>query len=180
MPAEYFPEGFFDGMVIGRGHAGIRNALNNAIKVLRIPISRLAAGKELLGILHETKAVKVLGVEVDVKTAEASGTTTVDIGVEGVDDDGLADALSVAAIAKVKAGPAVTVGGTETYYSANTAGALLTEGFVVGTDVDQDYGLFEGKPYWCPANTQLNATIPAGGWTEFEGDLLVTYQIDPD
>jgi len=180
MGAEYFAQGDFDGLEMGRGHAPLRNALNLSLKQVRLPMGRTAAGKQLLGALHADKDVYIQSVEVDVATPESTGTTTVDIGVEGVDDDGLGDAVSIAAAGRSKAGPATTVGSNETYLSGNTAGALLVEGYVVGTDVDGDFGLFLGKQYKLPAGTELNFTVPSGGWTEFEGTLVVTYAMDPD
>jgi hypothetical protein len=178
--AQYFDLGFFDGLEMGRGHGNLRIALNQCQRQVRIPMGRTAAGKQLLGALHADKDVYIQGVEVDVETQEATGTTTVDIGVEGVDDDGLGDAVDVSAAGRSKAGPTTTVGSNETYISGNTAGALLVDGYVVGTDTDGDFGLFVGKQYKLPAGTELNYTVPVGGWTEFVGTLIVTYFVDPD
>jgi len=178
--AQYFAQGFFDGLEMGRGHGDLRIALNQCKRQVRIPMGRTAAGKQLLGALHADKDVYIQGVEVDVATPESSGTTTVDIGVEGVDDDGLGDAVDVSAAGRSKAGILTTTGSNVEYISSNTAGALLTEGYQVGTDALLDFGVFVGKEYKLPAGTELNYTVPVGGWTEFVGTLIVTYYVDPD
>ena len=78
---------------------------------------------------------------------------TVDVGTDS-DADGLIVGASLATAGLVYPDATVTDGTTETYYSANTRGALLAD-YIVGTDVDQDYGLFHKKPYTVAADIDL-------------------------
>lgn len=102
----------------------------------------------------------VTDILVEVVTADVG--MTLDVGLlsseSGGDADGLADAVDVGSTGIKSVGPTVTVGSTETYYSANTKGALLTEGFLVGTDVDQDYGIFEQKNHYAGSVTAKSIT----------------------
>lgn len=149
------------------------------VRIKRIAMSNRTAGAHLLEALHATKACKILDIDVDVTTLEASGTTTVKVGVESVAADGLALDASVAAAVKVRPGPAITTGSNESYYSATTRGSLLAD-YVAGSDVDGDSGLYNEKPYWLAGGVKLEYTVPSGDWTEFVGDLLVTYVEEPD
>lgn len=96
----------------------------------------------------------VMDILLDILTVDA--TETIDVGLNeavgggevGGDDNGFAAAASVATAGKVRPGAAVTAGGTETYYSANTRGVMLSD-YIVGTNVDQDYGLYHEKPHIC-------------------------------
>ena len=106
-------------------------------------------------------------------------TETIDIGLlsseSGGDADGFAALLSVAALGAVEAAVAVTVGGTETYYSGNTVGALIRAGYIVGTNVDQDYGLFARKAHRIDGTAKsLTWTLSTGSDTA-KGYLLVPY-----
>lgn len=170
--------------IIGAANANTTGVATNAadlldrVRMKRLPMTVKTEGEKSLGALHATKRCLVLDVSIAVETAEASGTTTVDVGVTGVDTDGFANDASVAAIADVRPGPAYTTGGSETYMSANTRGELLAK-FVAGSDVAGDHGLYVEFPYWLDAAGVISYTVPAGGWTEFVGYLLVTYVEEP-
>ena len=106
-------------------------------------------------------------------------TETIDIGLlsseSGGDADGFAALLSVAALGAIDANVAVTAGGTETYFSGNTVGALLRAGYIVGTNVDQDYGLFARKSHRIDGTAKsLTWTLSTGSDTA-KGYLLVPY-----
>lgn len=85
---------------------------------------------------------------VDVSTGVASGT--IDVGfenaVESGDLDGLMDAADCATAQKVRPGPVVTAGSSETYLASNTRGVLLSD-FLAGSDAATDVGTYVEKPY---------------------------------
>ena len=110
-------------------------------------------------------------------TTEESGLT-IDIGTEGSgsnDPDGFADAISVNATGLVRPEAAVTVGGSETYYSANTRGALLSS-YVAGTNTDGNFGLYNEKPDFSSNGEDLTYTPPNDS-EDLVFDLYVIYSI---
>lgn len=128
------------------------------------------------GIDFPTNAL-IQGAGALVTTLDA--TETIDIGLlsseGGGDADGFAALLSVATAVSLEAEVAVTAGGTETYYSGNTVGALLRAGYIVGTNVDQDYGLFARKAHRIDGTAKsLSWTLSTGSDTA-KGYLLVPY-----
>jgi hypothetical protein len=97
-----------------------------------------------------------------VKTVDA--TETVDVGTDSNDSgdaNGFIAAASLATAGFVYPDAAVTAGTTETYFSANTRGALLAD-YIVGSNVDQDYGLFHKKPFKVAADIDVTFTTSSG------------------
>ena len=78
-----------------------------------------------------------------VVTSNHSGATF-DLGISGGDEDGFIDGASLTTAGFGRPGPAVTAGGTETYYSANTRGALISN-YVAGSNSAADHGLYSEK-----------------------------------
>jgi hypothetical protein len=114
---------------------------------------------------------------IDVATAEVTGTTTMDIGLNGTggddDADGLANDLSTAAANVVIPKCTVTTGSNTKYMASTTTGALLAD-FQAGTDVDQDEGVYVEKFHVVTSTTPLTYTLGsaqtelvAKGYVEF-------------
>ncbi|MFA5706923.1 MAG: hypothetical protein WDA41_11250 [Candidatus Neomarinimicrobiota bacterium] len=117
----------------------------------------------------------VLDAWIVVNTVDAE--ETVDVGTDS-DADGLIVGASLATAGLVYPDATVTDGTTETYYSANTRGALLAD-YIVGTDVDQDYGLFHKKPYTVSADIGLTFTTSDGTNTAAFDIYLLIYDPSP-
>lgn len=118
---------------------------------------------------------------INVRTAEATGVTkTIDIGIltgdTDADPNGFGVGLSVAATGLVRAEATVTVGGTETYFSATTRGALLTT-FLAGANVATDTGTNYEKPFLCanPNNT-ISWTPGSADFAELSADIYIVYR----
>lgn len=118
---------------------------------------------------------------INVITAEATGgTKTIDVGLlsseSGGDADGFVDGISVAATGIVEAGATVTAGGTETYYSANTLGVLLST-FLAGANVATDVGTFEKKKHLTSSVTAKSISITPGSadFAELVVDVYIPY-----
>lgn len=79
------------------------------------------------------------------------GGSTIEVGLLVTDPNGFADAVSCATATLVRPEAAITIGGTETYYSANTRGAYLIEGYLAGTNTVEDTGIYCEKPYMSPS-----------------------------
>jgi hypothetical protein len=145
--------------------------------VKKIPLSKQTTAAETQVWTLPTN-IAVVDVIVNVTTAEATGTTkTIDIGTDGSgsnDPDGFAASLSVAALGWKRPEAAVTVGGTETYYSANTRGALLTRGFKVGGNAATNTGIYSEKLDFTSGGEKLTWTA-GSAQTEFAGELYVFY-----
>lgn len=148
------------------------------IWVERIPISvaqAAAAGAQERDTGFDLQAGwLVLDAWINVLATDA--TETVDVGTDSKqsgDADGFIKAASLATAGVVYPDATVTAGATETYYSANTRGALLAD-YIVGTNVDQDYGLFHKKPYLVDTVRDLTFTTSAGTDTaKFDIFLLI-------
>lgn len=78
-----------------------------------------------------------------VVTSNHSGATF-DLGISGGDEDGFIDGASLTTAGFGRPGATVTAGGTETYYSANTRGALISN-YVAGSNSAADHGLYSEK-----------------------------------
>ncbi len=121
----------------------------------------------------------VLDAWIVVNTVDAGAT--VDVGTDSNDSgdaDGLIAGASLATAGLVYPDATVTAGNTETYYSATTRGALLAD-YIVGTDVDQDYGLFHKKPYTVAADIDLTFTTSDGTDTAAYDIYLLNYDPSP-
>ena len=91
----------------------------------------------------------VTDVIIDVTTN--AGGSTIDVGLLVTDPNGFVEAVSCAAATLVRPEAAITVGATETYYSANTRGAYLIEGYLAGTNAVEDTGIYCETPYMSPS-----------------------------
>ena len=122
----------------------------------------------------------VLDAWIVVNTADTG--ETVDVGTNsndsGGDADGLIDGASLATTGLVYPDAVVTAGATETYYSATTRGALLAD-YIVGTDADQDYGLFHKKPYTVSTDIDLTFKTSSGTDTAAFDIYLLIYDPTP-
>jgi hypothetical protein len=112
---------------------------------------------------------------VNVITAEATGgTKTIDVGTAGTsnDPDGFIDGASVAGIAKVRGQATVTTGVTETYYSANTRGVLLSD-YLAGTNAADDFGIYREKPDFTAGGDPVTASPGSADFEELVADVYV-------
>jgi hypothetical protein len=122
----------------------------------------------------------VLGVVIDVDTAEATGgTPTLDVGLlsseSGGDADGFIDGASVTATGKVQGTVTATVGGSETYLSACTVGALLRAAYVAGSDVATDHGIFVPRMHLTGTARSVTYTAGSNDFAEFRGRIIIIY-----
>lgn len=121
----------------------------------------------------------VLDAWIVVNTADTD--ETVDVGTDSNDKgdaDGFIDGASLATAGLVYPDATVTVGGAETYYSANTRGALLAD-YIVGTNANQDFGLFHKKPYTVSTDIDLTFTTSTGTNTAAFDIYLLIYDPSP-
>ena len=111
-------------------------------------------------------------------TDAAAETETMNVGTQGTSNDpnGFFEAVPVNALGvwSARDGVAITAGGTETYISAKYTGALLTRGYVVGTNAADDFGVFQAKPWYVatadPVSYTLSSTV-----TSFAATVTVLY-----
>lgn len=142
---------------------------HSGFAVVKIPITATqaaaAAAAEMDAGFDLQAGWTVLDAWIVVNTVDA--TETVDVGTDSNDSgdaDGLINGASLATAGLVYPDAAVTAGGTETYYSANTRGALLAD-YIVGTNADQDYGLYHSKPYTV-GDTAIDLTFTTSAGTD--------------
>ena len=119
----------------------------------------------------------VLDVWYDV-TSEHSGATF-DLGISGGDEDGLIDGASLTSAATVRPGPAVTAGSSESYYSGNTRGVLLSN-YVAGADTATDHGLYSEKWDGTSAGDTLCYTANSTGLSAKADVYVKVLIVDPD
>jgi len=151
------------------------------VKTQTISLSAPSDGTEQdTGTLLPAKA-KITDVFLDVTAAEATGTTkTLNIGTlsseGGGDADGFAVDIAVDSTGQVRPQATVTVGVNETYASANTRGALLSD-YIAGSDLDGDFGLYREVPYLTDSQTAKSISFTAGSadFAEFAGTLIIEY-----
>lgn len=121
------------------------------------------------------------------KTLETGAVSgRIDVGPKssetGGDADGYLNQFSVEAPERtegdvVNGAPAVTIGGTETFYATPGIfgyGVLLAD-FQAGADVATDTGLFHKKSHFNSNGNTITWSIGGGGWSDFEGDLYIVY-----
>lgn len=122
----------------------------------------------------------VLDAWIVVNTADTG--ETVDVGTNsndsGGDADGFIDGASLATTGLVYPDATVTAGGTETYYSATTRGALLAD-YIAGSNTATDFGLFHKKPYTVAADIDLTFTTSDGTDTAAFDIYLLIYDPSP-
>lgn len=154
------------------------SAAGAQVKVKKISITRVAAATEQDTAWDlPTKAI-VLDVFLDVVTAEATGgTKTIDIGTDGSgsnDPDGFADGLSVAATGIKRPQAAITAGGTETYFSSNTRGVLLSS-FLAGANVAGDVGTYQEFSNMTSGAESITYTLGSNDFAELVANLYIVY-----
>ena len=128
--------------------------------------------------LVTNSAVLPLGVGLDVTTLDATQTINVGIlsGESGGDADGFIAAGSVAAAASVIAGNVVTAGGTETYFSSTTLGALVND-FLAGANVAGDVGTTNPKAFICNGTAKSISYTLNSGTDTAKGYLKIPVQL---
>ncbi len=141
-----------------------------------VPITTALTGAEQDTGIDLPANAFVSEVLVNVKTAEVTGSTkTINVGIlsseSGGDADGFIAGLSVASTGLKRPGATVTTGGTETYFSATTRGALLSD-FLAGANVAGDVGTLYEKPFATSSITGKSISITApNAFTEFRGTI---------
>jgi len=121
----------------------------------------------------------VLDAWIVVNTADTG--ETVDVGTNSKDSgdaDGFIDGASLATTGLVYPDAVVTAGTTETYYSANTRGALLAD-YIAGSNTANDFGLFHKKPYTVSTDIDLTFTTSDGTDTAAFDIYLLIYDPSP-
>jgi hypothetical protein len=121
----------------------------------------------------------VLDAWIVVNTADTG--ETVDVGTNSQDSgvaDGFIDGASLATTGLVYPDATVTAGGTETYYSATTRGALLAD-YIAGSNTATDFGLFHKKPYTVAADIDLTFKTSDGTDTAAFDIYLLIYDPTP-
>lgn len=106
---------------------------------------------------------------------------TVNVGTDSNDSgdaDGLIVGASLAAKGLVYPDATVTAGSGETYYSANTRGALLAD-YTAGANTSTDFGLFHKKPYTVSTDIDLTFTTSNGTDTAAFDIYLLIYDPSP-
>jgi len=144
------------------------------------PIVRAAATTaQDTGFDLPTKGI-VLGVYVDVKTAEATGgTKTLDVGLAageaGGDLDGFLDGVSVASIAVVQGLVTRTTGSNEVYFASSTRGLLMAS-LTAGTDNAEDVGTYYEFPHVLNGTAKsLVYAFGSNDFAELVADIWVHY-----
>ncbi len=138
---------------------------------------QVAAAEEDTGFdLPTNAAVQPEGIGVHVVDVDAGEDIDVGLltGESGGDPDGFMAVVDLDNAGFIPADLAVTVGGTETYFSANTLGVMLSD-FIVGTNLDQDYGLGHRKPHVGDGTAKsITYTLTTGSDTA-SGYLMIPY-----
>jgi hypothetical protein len=151
------------------------------VKCATASISSAPTGSEQdAGIDLPAKAV-VLDVFLDVTAAEVTGgTKTMSVGLlsseSGGDADGFLVGVSCASVGLKRGVATITAGGSETYFSSTTRGALLGS-FVAGADSAGDVGTVYERPHLSDSVTAKSVSYTAGDsdWVEFRGTIVVLY-----
>lgn len=120
---------------------------------------------------------------VNVTTAESTGTTkTLDVGLlsseSGGDADGFLDGVNVSATGIKRGVATVTAGGTESYFSSTTRGALFRS-FLAGANTATDVGTNYEKPHLSSAVTAKSISYTAGStdFAELVADIYIVYDV---
>lgn len=123
----------------------------------------------------------VIGVGINVTTAEASGgTKTLDVGLlsseTSGDTDGFISSLAVTTVGVTVPTVSHTTGANEVYLATSTWGALLAT-FQAGSDSATDVGTFYRKYHttsWATARSVVYQA-DSNDWAEFRGSILLFY-----
>ena len=157
---------------------------HSGLAVVKIPVTATEAANTTATEMDTGFDLKagwtVLDAWIVVNTADTG--ETVDVGtnsnVSGGDADGFIDGASLATAGLVYPDAVVTAGGTETYYSATTRGALLAD-YIAGSNAANDFGLFHKKPYTVAADIDLTFTTSNGTDTAAFDIYLLIYDPSP-
>jgi hypothetical protein len=158
---------------------------HSGLAVVKIPVTATEAANTTATEMDTGFDLKagwtVLDAWIVVNTVDAGATVDVgtDSNVSGVGDaDGFIDGASLATAGLVYPDAVVTAGGTETYYSATTRGALLAD-YIAGSNAANDFGLFHKKPYTVAADIDLTFTTSNGTDTAAFDIYLLIYDPSP-
>lgn len=136
-----------------------------------------AATETSTGIALPTDAL-VLPMGMAVRTTTIDATETIDVGIlsseSGGDADGLIAALSVGTAGTFPANNVVTVGGTETYFSSTTLGALVND-FLAGSNTGGDVGTANPKAYRIDGTAKTISYTLTTGTDTATGYIMVPY-----
>lgn len=130
--------------------------------------------------LPTNAAVLPMGIGIDV--TNAASTETADLGIlaseSGGDANGFIALGAIGTAASVVAGNVVTAGGSETYLSSTTLGALVND-FLAGSDSGGDVGTTNPKAYICNGTAKsISYTLTAGtGVLVGEGFFKIPLQL---
>lgn len=172
MTATRYPNGL---SATNRGSA-ITTEINRRTRVIPISFADGTTENETGFTLPSTAIVRA--VYLRVKTAEATGATkTISIGTLSTaagDADGFLVGVSVAASGLV--GPSITetTGVNETYISALTHGALLSDS-ELGTDVAGNTGFINSRPDISSGGKQITWTPGSVDFAELKADIIIEY-----
>jgi len=122
--------------------------------------------------------VQPSGIAIDNTVADSGQTIIAGIlsSESGGDADGFIVAASTAAVATVPAVDAITVGGSETYLSSTTLGALVND-FLAGSNSAGDVGTGNHKPYRVGATAKsISYTLNTGTDTA-KGFLIIPLEL---
>ena len=129
-------------------------------QVMIVPFNGEAAAGTDFNTLHNFPIGAIIkSAQVVVITLTAS--ETMDIGITGVDPNGLMTLAPLDAVGVVEAGPTLTTGIIETYISTiGLEGALLSGGVpgVVGTNAADDFGISHRQEYYVVTAGTLSLT----------------------
>lgn len=147
---------------------------NKFLKIKKIPITGLATGAETdTGFVLPDDAVVM---DIFLKVVTPVSGKTIDIGTDGTgsnDPNGFASALSVATAGIVRPQGVVSTGSSETYYSANTRGELLSD-YLAGTDAASDFGIYREKPDVSSGGDKVTYT-PESATAALVAELYIVY-----
>jgi len=150
------------------------NALDNRVKVKKIPFTKSTSEKDT-GWDLPAKAV-VIDVLIEVTTA-VSGAS-IDVGLlsseTGGDADGFVDGLSCATEGIFQPNVTVTAGSSEHYFSSCTKGVFLLEDFTAGSDNAGDVGTFAPRWYAATENTAKSVSYTTSNH-DIEGYIHIVY-----
>jgi hypothetical protein len=154
------------------------SAVGAVAKFKILPVTVVAAATEQSTGWSLPATAMVLDVFLDITTQEATGgTKTVDIGTDSTDSgdaDGYAAGLSVAAAGLVRPTAAITAGGSETYFSGNTRGALLCN-YVAGGNTATDHGLYQEFPDGTMGGKEITYTLGSDDFAELVANMVIVY-----
>jgi hypothetical protein len=154
------------------------SAVGAITKVKKLSVTTTPTGSEEDTTWDLPAKAFVMDCIVDVTTAESTGATkTLDVGTDGSgsnDPNGFIAAIDVSTTGLKRPEATVTAGSNETYFSANTRGALIAD-FLAGTDAATDVGTYREKTDVTSGGESITYTAGSADWNEFRGDIYLFY-----